>query len=659
MKKGLTLVELIVTMVILAILSVSALASYFSIDRKLVEAAVNGNLAELVSGLTVYWGDVDYNNPPSNLDSAAPGSTASAANPFFTEVTVGGLPDSRWYKYTNFFDYPGTTQGYLRLYRYSGNGTIAWVGYAPENVYNDQQIVISRGSFVVDFDGDEGEPFINGTDKSFPSVYSSTHSFDHDAIVYGDRSGTSCDSHTASGCEGGYICQGGYCTESCTNTNECNFIGGYYCSDGSCINTCSSDADCPRNGACEGGTCSEGDENETTECGPTTAAAYDYTPCPTGYFCEAGYCNQVVCNDDTDCYGIWETVGTCVGGYCRYADCEDNGDCYAIASAHCNTTAGVCVNRHREEYDCDNGMDDDHDGEADCLDNWCAINAICTTGSCSSIQDCQNGYVCTDGECLRETISRCSYRAHCMTNYMCIDGYCVEQGTGNQECSSNNDCHDGYTCQNSVCRALSTCSVDEECMEGFECQSNVCTLVSSAECQDDYDCPYSGYYCSSGICQPLLEDSCRYVFINNGWEESTENCDNKTSSCVYNGFGCDGTLDDCSDVSNQSMCTGLSGYGCYWDTYTNTCTDTDPVPEGCCTYVYTLNEWTESEENCDNKTTSCVWNGVRCVGDLSNCSDIIDQTLCESMYVMTCYWNSWESVCSDTEPIPPEEPPPV
>jgi type IV pilus assembly protein PilA len=97
MKKGFTLIELIIVIVILGVLAVVAIPRYQNITGEANTAAEKGVVGGVRSGIHTYYVGNDRTWPTA-LDSAAAESSASTANPFFDEVLDQGGITSDWSK---------------------------------------------------------------------------------------------------------------------------------------------------------------------------------------------------------------------------------------------------------------------------------------------------------------------------------------------------------------------------------------------------------------------------------------------------------------------------------------------------------------------------------------------------------------------------------
>ncbi len=72
---------------------------------------------------------------------------------------------------------------------------------------------------------------------------------------------------------------------------------------------------------------------------------------------------------------------------------------------------------------------------------------------CTVDEDCDEGYVCTDGVCIEEVAEpECVEDADCEEGYICTEGECIEVVV-EPECAVDSDCEEGFVC------------IDEECSE--------------------------------------------------------------------------------------------------------------------------------------------------------------------------------------------------
>ncbi|MBU4148942.1 MAG: prepilin-type N-terminal cleavage/methylation domain-containing protein [Candidatus Omnitrophica bacterium] len=95
-KKGFTLIELVMIIVILGILAAVAIPKYYDLTADAQAAAEKGVVGGVRSAIHTYY--AENRTWPSTLDDAASGSSASKTNPFFDNVlSQGGVTDD-WTK---------------------------------------------------------------------------------------------------------------------------------------------------------------------------------------------------------------------------------------------------------------------------------------------------------------------------------------------------------------------------------------------------------------------------------------------------------------------------------------------------------------------------------------------------------------------------------
>ncbi len=213
---------------------------------------------------------------------------------------------------------------------------------------------------------------------------------------------------------------------------------------GSCGNSCSAGS------FCDMGTCSSSCSGDQAQCGDSCVDfATDRDHC--------GRCDNG-CREDQVCGG-----GSCV---CATGQRDCDGECADLDenTAHCGACGNACeadeacddgTCRQFRETVCDDGNDDDADGQTDCQDRDClgfSRDCDCGTGGEMGEQSCQEDG--TFGECRGCPAPECSSEMPCDYGFVCVSGTCEfdESATYDLEIvqvnidASNVDCSsDGLT----------------------------------------------------------------------------------------------------------------------------------------------------------------------------------------------------------------------
>jgi len=221
-------------------------------------------------------------------------------------------------------------------------------------------------------------------------------------------------------CPSGYICSNGKCVASCTDYDggEKIYTGssatdvqyGHYISDSCTSSTTLKEAICSD--------------------GATPYATSVSITCPSGYICSVNKCvlscvpsTEICDGKDNDCdsytdegfsYAIGETC------YSGTGECRRAGTiiCDGLYAVKCSAVPGSPGSENTNTL-CNDGKDNDCDGNTDCEDSNCActssLNVCCTCPS-----SCPSGY-----ECGTYTATGCSpiscgnYNGGCVTGYEC------------------------------------------------------------------------------------------------------------------------------------------------------------------------------------------------------------------------------------------------
>lgn len=106
MKKGFTLIELVMIIVILGILAAVAIPKYFDLQNQAKQAAEKGVVGGVRAGIYTYF--ANWKAFPTTLDNEAAGTDASKDHPFFDNVLTEPVV-ADWKKGTNVNEYQGPT----------------------------------------------------------------------------------------------------------------------------------------------------------------------------------------------------------------------------------------------------------------------------------------------------------------------------------------------------------------------------------------------------------------------------------------------------------------------------------------------------------------------------------------------------------------------
>jgi len=194
----------------------------------------------------------------------------------------------------------------------------------------------------------------------------------------------------------------------------------------------------------------------------------------------AGCTATTVCTSDSQCGdGICRPAaanGTCSGGNLSGRTCTTETNCQDLCdSGVCSYSGTTCT------------------ANTDCT-YYSAATTVCTkpsrTCNCTNPDYNPNDPICTDTDCtdlctLRCDSERCVVDRSCKKDAdcgsatpFCADGQCVQ-------CTIDDDCTDGKTCDKGVCHA--PCKHNEECATFYECNadSGECEFVG---CKSDREC---------------------------------------------------------------------------------------------------------------------------------------------------------------------------
>ncbi len=386
--------------------------------------------------------------------------------------------------------------------------------------------------------------------------------------------------------------------EDCNDTDETINPGAEEICDDGIDNNCDGSID-------EGCSCTEGTEREcgtdVGECeyGNQTCINSEWGQCEDAVNSTTEICDGL--DNDCDGYvdnGVYLTFYGDIDkdGYGNpeifVATCELPTD-YVSDNTDCNDTDET-VNPGADEV-CDDEIDNDCDGDTDCVDTDCESDPSCITG-------CTEGQTqpCTK-ECTHKTCSEltCAQTSEDVSGTQtCIGGEwgeceieCSDECSTDIDCTmyGNGDCEEGETysscpqdCCDSDCTALDDSICHSECDGYNDCAFNLLCKRSpsgsyiccdsnegSAECcegtcvdcgTERYECCYSDgsscgrryvdYYCSEGECYGPDIDTCQDC---GPYTCSGGSC---TSTCSQTcGAECDSPDDCTSGICNLDTCT--------------------------------------------------------------------------------------------------------
>jgi hypothetical protein len=397
-------------------------------------------------------------------------------------------------------------------------------------------------------------------------------------------------------CDGGGVCverqvdcaplacdpEIGGCWRSCTVTDECP--EGFVCDDGECRRglgtACALDAECASGFCVDAVCCDELCDGLCEWCGEPAApglcqavgAGFD----PRDDCLDEGVSGcgtSGVCGDDGTC-ALYPAGAPCVPPTCRMqgsAIVSVVGECDGLGT--CHETTDFCV-----PFECDGDT------------------GLCIT-ECGGQSDCQYGYVCVDGDCMRAIGTRCASAAECASGF-CVDNHCCA-GPCDGVCEScalvgtlgvctphpqgqdpDNECRaeppttcgtvgvcsgarsclmygTGTTCAPSLCidefmiepvgrcDGAGNCNQEPTSCSPFRCDAN--TNACRVRCETSAECA-PGAECLNGVCGRALGTSCT-----NDGECTSRNCAHGVC-CATACFGlcerCDlpGSLGSCAPV---------------------------------------------------------------------------------------------------------------
>ncbi len=115
---------------------------------------------------------------------------------------------------------------------------------------------------------------------------------------------------------------------------------------------------------------------------------------------------------------------------------------------------------------------------------------------CESNDDCDDGFACDQGSCKPLP---CEDDEACQDGEVCVEGACIE----GQRCEVEDDCPSDATCTDGFCKPQGSCMGDRQCDADEICEDGRCQ--TRPECREDSDCEgledCVGDRCVPGICR--------------------------------------------------------------------------------------------------------------------------------------------------------------
>lgn len=158
-------------------------------------------------------------------------------------------------------------------------------------------------------------------------------------------------------------------------------------------------------------------------------------------------------------------------------------------------------------------------------------------------------------------------------------------------------------------------------LAGSSCIKDTCkNYVSSATCPNT--CTWTGSVCETEPrqCSELTDpEFCSLQFFDD-------------AGCYWDGGAC-AKATVCADLTTNVACshTSVAGTTCFWNGMV--CSSNPPPILATCQGAATIDACL---------TLGCFWNGAACIQELTQCSDIHDETLCSLQALESggCYWSN-------------------
>lgn len=145
-----------------------------------------------------------------------------------------------------------------------------------------------------------------------------------------------------------------------------------------------------------------------------------------------------------------------------------------------------------------------------------ALAMTLMTGCPKPYPNCENDEACKDhGEvCVQGTCQECATDTNCKEGFTCQANKCVPKGP---ECTLDTQCGSGRICEAGKC-APAQCKGDDQC-NGGKCQNGRCQMPPNT-CSSNTDCG-EGQECQAGQCVTAGPKECNWEPVRFGFNEAT------------------------------------------------------------------------------------------------------------------------------------------
>jgi peptidoglycan-associated lipoprotein len=138
------------------------------------------------------------------------------------------------------------------------------------------------------------------------------------------------------------------------------------------------------------------------------------------------------------------------------------------------------------------------------------------TGCPKPYPNCENDEACKEHNevCVQGTCQECATDANCKEGFTCQGNKCVPKGP---ECTLDSQCGDGRICEAGKC-GPAQCKGDDQC-KGGKCLNGRCQAPTDT-CSSNADCG-EGQECQAGKCVTAAPKECNWEAVRFGFNEAT------------------------------------------------------------------------------------------------------------------------------------------